>query len=394
MTKLQRQDVNWLLNEVAKALDITDTLFEEAERKYKAVGVWLGEGNSPLATLSPQIYPQGSFLLGTMTKPADDSDDYDVDLVFELRMRKDQVTQKELKQMVGDRLKEHDTCRRLLDKEGRRCWTLRYADSAHFHLDILPAIPDVSYQLRLKTYGVPDNLAAVSIAITDNTLPSYSQTTSDWPHCNPLGYATWFKGRMMVRFTDMQKSFAANIRADVQAVPEYKIKTPLQRSIQLLKRHRDLAFVDNPEIQPASIIITTLAAQAYNNEADLAEALYKIIRGMPRFITKRDGVSWVDNPVDPSENFADRWKDHPQREPSFYLWMKKVMADFDQLFNCEDLDEVAKLLTARFGERMVNPAVNRLKEQIEKRGIASRFIVPVAPPVVIIKNPSKPWGDK
>ncbi len=84
MVRIQRTDIGYLLDEIAQSLDISNSLFEDAEKKYRAVGSWLGEGNSPLATFSPEIYPQGSFLLGTVIKPISDKDEYDIDLVFRL----------------------------------------------------------------------------------------------------------------------------------------------------------------------------------------------------------------------------------------------------------------------------------------------------------------------
>ena len=100
-------DLSFIFDEIAKQLDISDSLFEDAEKKYQAVGEWLGEGTSPLAKYSPKIFPQGSFLLGTVTKPLGEKDEYDIDLVFEMILSKSQITQNELKNMVGDRLKDH-----------------------------------------------------------------------------------------------------------------------------------------------------------------------------------------------------------------------------------------------------------------------------------------------
>ena len=149
MIRVQRSDISYLLNEIAQSLDISDSLFEDAERKYRAVGSWLGEGNSPLAVYSPEIYPQGSFLLGTVTKPLSDKDEFDIDVVFKLAVSKGKISQKDFKQLVGDRLKANEIYQKMLDEEGRRCWTLHYADSAQFHLDILPAIPDGDFSILL-----------------------------------------------------------------------------------------------------------------------------------------------------------------------------------------------------------------------------------------------------
>lgn len=55
----------------------------------------------------------------------------------------------------------------------------------------------------------------------------------------------------------------------VRAVPKYQSnKTPLQRAVQILKRHRDIMFAGD-EDKPVSIIITTLAAKAYQEKVRL-----------------------------------------------------------------------------------------------------------------------------
>ena len=56
--------------------------------------------------------------------------------------------------------------------------------------------------------------------------------------------------------------------ATIEEVPTYELKTPLQRAIQLLKRHRDVMFADNPEVAPISMILTNLSGRAYNGEEE------------------------------------------------------------------------------------------------------------------------------
>jgi hypothetical protein len=392
MINPQRNDTSLLLNETAQALDISDSLFEEVEKKYKAVGTWLGEGNSPLAIYSPQIYPQGSFRLGLVVKPLSDIDEYDIDLVFELAIPKNRLTQKELKKMVGDRLKEHDMYREMLQEEKRRCWTLKYAESSQFHLDILPAVPNYDQSVRLKEQGVPPNLAQTSIAITDNTSPNFEKLTLDWPRSNPKGYSAWFRERMIVQYEEIRKYLTESFKAQVDNVPEYRIKTPLQRCIQLLKRHRDIVFKNDSENKPASIIITTLAGLAYNNEADLTASLINIVEGMPKNIAVRNGIYWVANPVDSAENFADKWKDNPNREPSFRNWLQKVHWDLIRLQSCTDLESKEKLLSELFGERTSMIAMNSFKEFSSSGGSNLNVITPKSPPVVLITRPNQPWG--
>lgn len=394
MNKIQRINTSFMLNEIAQLLDISDSLFEEAERKYRAVGTWLGEDGSPLSIYSPQIYPQGSFLLGTVTRPLGDEDDFDLDLVFELIILKNTISQKRLKHLVGDRLKANEVYKHMLGEEGRRCWTLEYANSSRFHLDILPAVPDNEFAVLLEKQGVQQKLATTSISLTDNTSPNYERIDFDWPSSNPKGYAAWFRERMIIQYTELRKNLAEALKADVDRVQSYRIKTPLQRCIQLLKRHRDIAFEHDKDNKPASIILTTLAANAYNNESDLGEALINIVNGMPSFITTSNGVACVTNPVNPSENFADRWKDHPNREPNFRRWLKTLQSDVNRIMVCDDVDKICEMLSSIFGEKVSVGAVTKFKETAQKRNGGGSEIQFPRPASVSITQPNKPWGKQ
>lgn len=385
MINYQRTDISSILNNIAQALDISDSLFEEAERKYKAVGAWLGEDNSPLASYSPEIYPQGSFGLGTVVKPLDDAEDYDLDLAFQLAIAKGQISPYDLKNLVGDRLKANETYRRMLEAEGRRCWTLKYADGARFHLDILPAIPDSDFPVILKSQGLPFSWAGTSIAITDKTWPNYYAITSEWPRSNPRGFTSWFRGRMIVQFNELRKQFAEAMKADVAKVPDYKIKTPLQRCIQLLKRNRDISFAHDPEDWPISIIITTLAANAYNNEPDILGALINIVQRMPDYIMIKDGKVWIQNPVDPLENFADRWQGHPQCERKLRVWLMGLDVALGEIIECNDTETVSRRLETLFGEKITKATIQKYLEMTGAR------VNPIYP-VVTITHPNKPWG--
>ena len=392
MSRILRPEIGYLLNEIAQSLDISNTLFEDAEKKYRAVGSWLGEGDSPLAKFTPEIYPQGSFLLGTVIKPLSDEDEYDIDLVFRLLILKDQISQKELKNLVGDRLKASEVYKHMLDEEGKRCWTIKYAESAQFHMDILPAIPDELYSSILQKEGIPVNFASTSINITDKTLENYSSISNDWPRSNPKGFAAWFQSRMLIQYSELYKRvFGEAFKAEIEKVPNYRIKTPLQRCIQLLKRHRDINFINDQDNKPASILITTLAANAYKNEADIVEAMVNIIDRMPSFLVKRNGVAWVPNPIDPTENFADRWVDNPNRERNFGYWLQKVKSDFNRILTCYDSDSARKILTPIFGERVSNSAIAKLEVKSQSQAPFYNSVLQKTPPIVNITNPPKPW---
>lgn len=390
MTFDVKSQLGQFLMYLAESLDISDTRYVEAEDRYKAVGQWLGKEGSILAQYNPQIYPQGSFRLGTVIRPFDDREEYDIDLVCELQESKEVVTQLQLKEMVGDRLKANGDYERMLDKEeGRRCWTLNYSDGAQFHMDILPALPeDEGFKQLLSANGVHPILADKAISITDITSNTYNSLDHDWPRSNPKGYADWFRERMKVRFENMRKSMAETLRAaTIEDVPEFRVKTPLQRAIQILKRHRDMMFINDGDDKPVSIIISTLAAHAYKNEADIVDCILSLLDEMPRFIESRDGVSWVSNPVNPMENFADKWHEHPQRELKFRKWLQQVADDLQSALQEGNVRKLQEVFRARFGTRAVNEALAKSENIMVGAAIAGSK----TPPKIEIHTPNKPW---
>jgi len=351
-----------ILEYLSDSLDISETSYEDAVKKYKAVGNWLGKADSLLAVFSPEVYPQGSFNLGTVVKPVSHEDTYDIDLVCQLEISQNGVIQQQLKKWVGDRLKANKVYDGMLDKEGRRCWTLNYADSTKFHMDILPAIPDdCDWLIQL---GVPDVFARHAICITDK---ERWHLELEWPRSNPKGYAGWFRQQMITVFELQRKFLAEKLRANIEDVPDYKVKTPLQRAIQILKRHRDIMFEENSDGKPISIIITTLAALAYKNETNLYEALVSIVNGMPMHIENRNDILWVQNPVNPKENFADKWQEDPERMIKFRKWLVQVKKDIAAAFEFQGIHEIADALKPAFGEKSINESIMKYGEKIKQQ---------------------------
>jgi len=316
------------LESLVEELAVPTSKYEEAKERYESIGLWLNAEDSELAQYNPVIYPHGSFGLGTATKHYKD-DDYDVDAVCVLQIHKGSITQKYLKNLVGNRLKLHGTYARILDPKegGRRCWTLQYSDSSHFHLDILPAIPDDSK--NIEKLGVPTIFAQHTICITDKETWDLNE---EWPKSNPQGYLEWFKQRMIVALEKSRRDAAKRDGTDIKEIPDYKLRTPLQKAIQLLKRHRDIRYSGDTD-KPISIIITTLAAQSYNNEESLSELLLNIIPAMRDHIEKRGTEWWVPNPVNPLENFADKWNETPRKMELFFEWLNSIEEEHNKLFS-------------------------------------------------------------
>jgi hypothetical protein len=196
-----------------------------------------------------------------------------------------------------------------------------------------------------------------------------------------------FVSRMITQYEAAREIIAEAMKAEIDDVPAYKVKTPLQHCIQLMKRHRDILFEKRGD-KPSTIITTTLGALAYNNEVDLYEALTNIVRDMLDHISTRNGIPWVQNPVDPEENFADRWQDpdHPNRQKEFYVWHQRLQSDLQALLECDDIDRISELLSAMFGEKATLPAIKKYEDHFHPR-----------PRIVITPSTSnrqnQPWGN-
>ena len=362
-------ELNDLFQQIAEGLDITKTQYENLSTSYNAVGKYLEEDDT-FKAYRPVVTPQGSLRLGTIIQPITEDGDIDVDLVFRLNGKSPIWTQKDIKQLVGKRLKEHGTYRDMLDKEeGRRCWTLLYrqdSDNAkeRYHMDILPSVTDLEFNQRYESIRSREysqlTVDQIAIRITDKKNPDYGQSTdiAKWLKSNPDGYAIWFAHKCKSTTEKRENLFEA-----IMPIGKYvKEKTILQRIVQILKRHRDIMFKDD-EDKPISIIITTLAATAYRGESSLLEGLVNIISSMESCITKdQNGNYYVGNPVNPKENFADKWPSHPKRKENFFKWLRQVKTDMNNIINATG-PNIRKNVGYAFGDDFSRKMFNLMAEQ-------------------------------
>ncbi len=304
LASTQNEQISQLIGTTIEQLDITDAAFGAAERCYHDLGAHLSDANA-------EVYVQGSFLLGTVVRPHHRDGEYDLDLVSKLDVAKTSITQQELKDRIGALLNdyhdEHDgeACESPNEiSEGRRSWCLHYSD---FHMDVLPAIPDVA------------SASDTSIELTDRNLRL-------WQRSDPLAYVDWFRGQCAKQFEE-QRVLLSKSYGSVDAVPKHRVRTPLHRVVQILKRHRDIYFADDLDDRPPSSLITTLAGRSYKGEQDLLAATMGAVQRMPDHVEKRNGDYWVENPACAGENFADKWNDYEVRRLKFEGWRAAVEHD-------------------------------------------------------------------
>lgn len=141
-----------------------------------------------------------------------------------------------------------------------------------------------------------------------------------------------------------------------------------------------IMFKDD-EDAPISVIITTLAAKSYDQytQGDLYGALTGIIDKMRSFVERRwDGdkyVYWVQNPVDPSDNFADKWQLNDRKRQLFFEWLDRVETDFALAFKRRGLHNIAADLKLFLGDKIVNHAVRSISLQTRSARDAGNLLV-------------------
>jgi hypothetical protein len=387
MSNTQR-DFSRLLALIVEHIDIPQSYYEKAAGRHRSLGEWFHRKESTIAIFDPDVRPQGSFRFGTVNRPLDEKDEYDLDNVTVLKaLGKTQMTQKGLKELFGAEIKAYAAAHNMRGPvvEHNRCWRLHYADEVPFHLDALPCVPEEEVIIRrLMDLGVDPFLAQCAIAITDRRHRHYSQLTREWPSSNPRGFARWFERRAALG----RKRILAErrITASVEDVPAYGWKTPLQQSVQILKRHRDVMFRKYADLAPISMIITNLAANAYEGETDLATALVTIVDKMPTFV--RQSRPRIPNPAGPAEDYADKWASNPRLEENFWLWHGALVADMAKLPSLLGSGRLSDEIAAMF-------MVELTQDERKLFETPAPQLLPAAArstPALYIPSAPRPWG--
>jgi hypothetical protein len=342
-----------ILELLCQTLELTEAQYQLAKQRYEGVGDWLAAAYDPrLRTLS--IYLQGSTALGTTVKPIG-RNEHDVDLVSHVA-NGSATPPAILKNLIGDRLKENGHYRPLLE-EMPRCWRLNYANE--FHMDITPSVPN-------------PNCVHGGELVPDKALLK-------WTPSNPKGYKRLFEQRAALlprmRLTK-GPVFRGDARADVEPYPAAAgLKGILRRSVQIGKRHRDVYFERlDPSLAPISVIVTTLAARAYeycvsnfvyDSEFDL---LCDIVRHMPDTIETK-AISgqrywFIWNETTTGENFAEKWNRDPRRAKAFFNWHQQALRDLEQLIATQGIDQMTKSLRGSFGPAPVAKAMDSMTRDV------------------------------
>ena len=251
---------------------------------------------------------------------------------------------------VHDRMADNQTYREILERL-KRCLRLNYAGA--FHLDILPACP---------------NGGDGAILVPDRKLEC-------WKHSNPQGFADWFFKRCVLRDAMAERELKASVEPLPSAVPsEYKY--PLQRIVQLMKRHRDIFFFGGRDIA-RSVILTTLAGEFYKGQRSLSLALESVLDGIHAAVEACPTVPRIRNPVHSDENFADSWDQ--ERYDKFRAYIRNFRGTLKAALNPSlaeqrrGLDGTTERLGKMFGAERVKEAIRLEAKDLNERRTAGRL---------------------
>lgn len=356
-------NIHWdILVALTDELKLSDSKYEDAKSKYTAVSEWLHGSDNGIFDESI-IYTQGSVRLGTTVKPYG-SNEYDIDLVVHLPNVSSFYSSEEIHKLIGERLEQSSTYSSKL-KPLKRGWRIDYAGD--FHLDITPAIPD-----NKCDNACPINKHHAEF-VPDSKL-------KDWKSSNPRGYADWFHKideQMPIFATDSKNFIAALESRTIEEVPDqHSFKGVLKRTVQLLKRHRDIFFNERrsafKDYAPISILITTLAAHAYEDLLKTQKVfnpvnlIKNIIRDMEKHILSISGGYYVGNPTNLKENFAEKWNENSLYEFSFNMWSEAVYKDIEAILSSEGLDSVGRSINESFGGNYGSKVLRSLTDSVDQ----------------------------
>lgn len=392
-------DLDDVLNRLGESLQLDPTRRRLANERYKAVADWIERDEDFFKTALLNVYPQGSFRIRTTAKPYK-RNEFDLDFVVHLDFltgkNYDPIT---VLNQLERRLREHETYKGML-KRKNRCIRITYAND--FHMDIMVGCQET--YIERQRLIVPD------------------RKTKSWTASNPIGYGDWFTTRAELKAEQEEvllkaynaRNLEIRLSENLPVEPAYEFKLPLERAVQILKRRRDVYFYNREDQATASIILTTLAAEAYQGELSVFETMDRIITYIeqkPRNWFGRIEPFAVPNPANPAENFSEKWFEDAKLFDAFIDFVKDTRRVWNGLKSATNPTLRESLLEQAFGETRMKRLLaeqrdyqskaektKRLTPIAQAAGLGTLYTTPKATPTVdpapVQNQPARRYGGK
>lgn len=344
-TEGKESQLNDLLSRIGAKLQLDKPRKERVDTSYNALCDWIKNDEGYFSTFDNlDFYAQGSYRTLTTVKPLSE-EEFDLDFVLEINGDWKTESPLTLLNQLERRFKEHKLYKTLVEVKNR-CIRINYANE--FHIDILPGFPK-------------NNLKS------DNKIKVPDRNDNDWTDSNPKDYSTWFDD-MCNKFQNvfMEKRAIASVEP-LPDSPPYEYVEPLRRSVQLMKRFRDVYYKDKDSSGVRSIVITTLAGTYYNGEDNEYIAISNILQCIQNEINKSNGKPLeILNPANTAEKLSEKWDSEPEAYKDFCNFIYDFKNKWSNLMTLESLKSKAIVLQELFGETVSQEVLKEQASYINK----------------------------
>ena len=357
--------VDTLLAEVAIRIQLSQTSYNRAVKRYETINNRIEHNESPLKDRVQLFYPQGSMATGTTIASKLKTDEFDIDVVAQLDLPANTSSENALNLIFEAIRGEPGSTYYSMTRRRTRCVTVDYSDD--MHLDVTPMLR------RAET--TPERESWIF-----HHRPETPQEPGQRFIANPYGFAEWFKSNtpldhaftnaFNMRASEYEQLQSLAKMADSEPVPRQE--PPFHKSkavivLQLLKRWRNVQYDKRPGRRPPSIMIAKFVADAVNDTDRLSETLLYQAQHMLSLFRKRHNgrrLVRVVNPVCEQDVLTDRWPESLQDQAVFIRDLEMLDAKIKDLVSECDLSKMQAIMAELFGEKPTVDAVEAFNKRI------------------------------
>lgn len=318
-----------LLDRMAEEIQLDNTRYDRMKSSYNSIKDWLEEDALFFKNHDIDVYPHGSVRILTTVKPLN-KDEFDLDIVLHFKNPNSFTPQEVYSQLKRSLSAYADNFGLKIDPKNR-CIRLVY--QGDFHVDVMPGIQKTA-------------INEFEIKVSDKKL-------RNWVSSAPKGYSLWFINRVnLTKESLLERAF----KSENLPTNNFQYKKPLQRAVQLIKRYRDIYFQHDNRYKTSSIILTTLAGEEYDGEDSIFEAIDNIVSKIKLKYAQGYLRTKVLNPVNPDEDFTDKWADEPQHYKVFQEFVNHLYYQWQNLKNENGVTTDENVMRSLFGENIYKKA--------------------------------------
>jgi len=358
-----------LLAEAAMGCELSPTLHQMAIARYQAIGSHLERDDSPLKDKITLLYPQGSMAINATIRSHRKGRDYDLDVVVEMDYPADCSPSAILDQLYeAVNGKPGSTYFGKVTRQ-TRCVTVQYEGRDPMHIDLTPSV----------LLNESDPRYSNIFHAKENTPPKEHYHV----RANPHGFARYYdtqtpdeaafrKDYAYLQQSMHSRTFMFAEKAESETVPEQKTlkdgKSPWTVALQLLKRNRNIRYEKRSGRMPASVMLSSIVAEASFPGASISKALEVIIERLGWKIQQAMNLNSfleVCNPICRDDKFTDRWPSSMNGQQTYFDDLLLLRNQLRLLMGPGSLASKQDLLRKMFGEKVGTDAFEAYSKRLQ-----------------------------